>query len=466
MQNSPGRTLPHSPEAEAAVLGGILLSPKDAVNRVVSILNPDDFYAPANQDIYESVLRLEEKGKPVDIITLEEDLTSEGKLQRVGGVVGLAEIAGRVATAENIAFHAKIVRDKATLRRLIQVCSQVAAEGYNDPHDVQDYLDTAEGKLFELAQRTDRSAFSPVKPILKEVFNNIQARHKRDSDITGVPSGYPDFDKLTAGLQPGDLIIVAARPSMGKTSFCINIAHNAALDYKIPVLIFSLEMSKESLVERVVAAEAQVNSRKLRAGSFGDEEWKELTAAAGRIAELPIYIDDSAALKVMEIRAKARRFRHDKSIFPPVKEEDEEEGVKPMGLIVIDYLQLCRGSNTKANASREQEVAEVSRGLKALAKDIGLPVIALSQLRRGVEDRKDQRPQLSDLRESGAIEQDADLIAFIHRQRGNEDGEEFDPSAPIPAELIIGKQRNGPLGSVDLVFLPKYTRFESRARHD
>ena len=460
--SNPGRTLPHSPEAEAAVLAGILLSPKDAINKVLSILQPDDFYAPANQDIYEGILQLEEKGRPIDIITLEEVLAGQDKLQRAGGIGGLAELSGKVATAQNISFHAKIVRDKATLRRLIQISAQVAAEGYNDPPDVQEYLDEAEGKIFELAQRTDRSAFFPVKPILKDVFKNIQARHKRDSDITGVPSGYPDFDKLTAGLQPGDLIIVGARPSMGKTSFCINIAHNAAMDHNVPCLIFSLEMSKESLVERVVAAEAQVNSRKLRAGSFDDEEWKELTAAAGRIAELPIFIDDSAALTVLEIRAKSRRFRHDRSIFPAEAEEDED--VTPMGLIIIDYLQLVRAR--KDRDSREREVAEVSRGLKALAKDVKLPVIALSQLRRAVEDRKDSRPQLSDLRESGAIEQDADLIAFIHRARGNEDGEDFDPTAPIPAELIIGKQRNGPLGDVELVFLPKFTRFESRARHD
>ncbi len=459
-QSRSGRTLPHQLEAEASVLGGILISPKEAINRVLSILNPEDFYSPANLEVYESMLRLEERGKPIDIITLEEELRTSGRIGRVGGVAGLAELASKVPTAENIIYHARIVRDKATVRRVIQACSQIAAEGYDDPSEVADYMDDAERQIFALAQRTDRANYHEIKPILTEVFHNIEERHAKDKDITGVPTGYPDFDALTAGLQPGDLIIVAARPSMGKTSFCINIAHNAAMDHNVPVLIFSLEMSKESLVERVLAAEAQINSRKLRSGSIEKGEWGELTAAAGRISEAPIFIDDSAALTVLEIRAKSRRFRHDTRIFPEVEGQSS-----PMGFIVIDYLQLVR-ARTKQNASREQEVAEVSRGLKALAKDVGLPVIALSQLRRAVEDRKDQRPQLSDLRESGAIEQDADLIAFIHRARGNEDGEEFDPNQPIPAELIIGKQRNGPLGNVELVFLPKYTRFESRSRHD
>ncbi len=454
-----GRTLPNQLEAETAVVGGILISPKEAINRVLAILQPDDFYSPAHAEIFEAMLRLEERGRPIDIITLEEELRTAGKIERVGGIAGLAELGGKVPTAENIVHHARIVRDKATLRRLIQCCGQISAEGYDDPPDVSEYLDDAERQIFELAQRTDRASFYPVRPILTDVFKNIEARHKQDKDITGVPTGYPDFDTLTAGLQPGDLIIVGARPSMGKTSFCINVAHNAAMDYQVPVLIFSLEMSKESLVERILAAEAQVNSRKLRSGSFDNDEWKELTAAAGRINEAPIFIDDSAALTVLEIRAKARRFRHDRTIFPEVEGE-----ATPMGFIIVDYLQLVRAR--KDRGSREQEVAEVSRGLKALAKDVKLPVIALSQLRRAVEDRKESRPQLSDLRESGAIEQDADLIAFIHRARGNEDGEEFDPSAPIPSELIIGKQRNGPLGTVELVFLPKFTRFESRSRHD
>lgn len=449
-----GRLLPHNIEAETSVLGGILLNYKEALNRVLEHVHPTDFYAPAHQDIFEAILRLEEAGRPIDVITLEEELRSANKLKRVGGMTYLAELSGKVPTAENIGFHARIVRDKATLRRLIHACSEIVAEGYTDPADVHDFLDGAEQQIFELSQRMAKESYLPLKPILREVFQTIERRHGRKGDITGVPTGYPDLDRITSGLQPSDLIIVAARPSVGKTSFCINIAHNAALHDNIPVLIFSLEMSKESLVERILSAEAKIDSSKLRSGFFDDAEWKELTAAAGRINEAPIFIDDSAALTVLEIRAKARRFRADRSIFT---EPDQ------MGLVIVDYLQLVR--SRKSYDSREREVAEVSRGLKALAKEVRLPVIALSQLRRSVEDRKDQRPQLSDLRESGAIEQDADVIAFIHRPRSEEHDDEKDWGKPFEAELIIGKQRNGPLGTVELMFVPRYTRFESKSRH-
>ena len=298
-------------------------------------------------------------------------------------------------------------------------------------------------------------SYRALKPILTHVFTTIEKRHGRKEDITGVHSGFPRFDKLTAGLQPKDLIIIAARPSMGKTSFCINIAHNAALQHKVPVLVFSLEMNADSLVERILAAEAKIDSSKLRSGFIGKRDWRYLTAAAGRISEAPIFIDDSAALTILEIRAKARRFRADKEIF---SHPDQQ------GLIVIDYLQLVR-ARASLN-SREREVSEVSRGLKALAKEINLPVIALSQLNRGVEDRKDQRPMLSDLRESGAIEQDADVIAFIHRDKGDKDADTQDFTQPRNAELIIGKQRNGPLGTVKLSFIPAYTQFVTRDDRD
>ena len=450
------RILPHNLEAEAAVLGGILLNPKEALNRVLEILvgGAEDFYSPAHQDIFDAMLRLEEAGKSIDIITLEEDLSTNDKLARVGGVEGLADLSSRVPTVENIGYYARIVWDKASLRRMVQACSEIAATGYSDPPDIQDYLDNSEQAIFELSQRTARASYTPLKPILTEVFKTIEQRHEHKGDITGVPTGYPDFDKLTAGLQPSDLIIVAARPSMGKTSFCINIAHNTAMQNQIPVLVFSLEMNKESLVERILSAEARIDSSKLRSGFFAEKDWKFLTAAAGRISEAPIYIDDSAALSVLEIRAKSRRFRADKTIF-----SDPDQ----MGLIILDYLQLCRGRS--GAQSREREVAEISRGLKALAKETRLPVIALSQLRRGVEDRKGGRPQLSDLRESGAIEQDADVICFIHRNKESDEGEpeNQDYSRPRASELIIGKQRNGPLGTVNLMFIPPYTRFESHS---
>lgn len=442
-----GRTLPHNLEAEASVLGGILLTPQ-ALNRVLEIgLQPEDFYAPAHAEIMSAILGLEETGKPIDVITLEEQLRIMDKLQRVGGVEALAALASRVPTAENIAYHARIVRDKSTLRRLIRTCSEIAAEAYGEQGVVDEFIDSAEQQIFALAQRMARASYLPAKQILVDAFNAIEKRYERKQAITGVPTGFADFDRLTAGLQRSELIVVAARPSMGKTALCLNMAQNAALDHGVPVLLFSLEMSKEALIERILCSEARVDSSKLRGGFLDQNDWYALTRAATRIADAPIFIDDSAAPTVLEIRAKARRFRSDKSIF---SEPDQ------MGMIIVDYLQLVHSHRNLE--SREREVAEVSRGLKALAKELRLPVVALSQLRRAVEERKDQRPQLSDLRESGAIEQDADVIAFIHRSREQQD--------QGLAELIIGKQRNGPVGVVEMVFLGKYTRFESRARQE
>jgi replicative DNA helicase len=440
-----GRTLPSNLEAEASVLGGILLNPQ-ALNRVLEIgIQPDDFYAPAHQEIFGAMLALEESGKPIDIITLEEQLRAMDKLARAGGALALAELTSRVPTAENIGFHARIVRDKSTLRRLIRTCSEIAAEAYGEQGEVDEFIDSTEQQIFQLAQRMARSSYLPAKQILVDAFHNIEKRFLNKQAITGVPTGFLDFDRLTAGLQRSDLIVVAARPSVGKTALCLNMAQNAALGHQVPCLIFSLEMSKEALIERILCSEARVDSQKLRGGFLDQNDWYSLTRAASRIAEAPIFLDDSAAPTVLEIRAKARRFRADRSIF----REPEQ-----MGLIMVDYLQLVH--THRSLESREREVAEVSRGLKALAKELRLPVVALSQLRRAVEERKDQRPQLSDLRESGAIEQDADVIAFIHRtQEQREQG---------MAELIIGKQRNGPVGTVQLVFLDKYTRFESRAQ--
>ncbi|PID39802.1 MAG: replicative DNA helicase [Proteobacteria bacterium] len=443
-----GRPLPHSKEAETSVLGGILLNPKEALDQVVELLTVDDFYVPAHAEIYHSMLRLEELGNPIDIITLEEQLRSNDKLKLIGGVATLANLAARVSTVENIGYHAKIVRDKATLRTLIQEVSEVATQAYDDPDDVQTFLDGAEQKIFELSQRAISEGFTSIRDLLLKTFNSIEQRYERKEDVTGVPTGYPDLDEMTSGLQPSDLIIVAARPSMGKTAFCLNIAQNAAMQQNIPVLIFSLEMSKEALVERLLAAEARVESSKIRRGFLDQYDWMSLTRAASNLSSAPIWIDDTAAPSILEVRAKARRFRADRTIFS----EDNQ-----MGMVVVDYLQLARSHGR--TQSREQEVAEISRGLKALAKEVQLPVIALSQLRRAAEDRKDGRPQLSDLRESGAIEQDADVIMFIHRPY-----EEGSSTRKSETELIIGKQRNGPVGVVELMFIGKYTRFESRAR--
>jgi replicative DNA helicase len=443
------RALPHSREAEASVIGGVLLDPKEAISQVAELLTADDFYVPAHAEIFTAMLKLEQSGKPIDIITLEEQLRATEKLKLVGGVATLADLAARVSTVENIAHHGRIVRDKALMRSLIQAVSEIATDAYADPEDVDTFLDGAEQRLFELTQRAISDSYVKVRELLLKTFSNIEQRYEKKEDVTGVPTGYPDLDDMTGGLQPSDLIIVAARPSMGKTALCLNIAQNAAVGGGFPVLVFSLEMSKESLVERLLAAEARVEARRIRSGYLDQNDWMQLTRAASKLSEAPIWIDDTAAPTILELRAKARRFRADRTIF-------KDDNTK--GMILVDYLQLARSHGRQQ--SREQEVAEVSRGLKALAKEVQLPVIALSQLRRAAEDRKDGRPQLSDLRESGAIEQDADVIMFIHRtidetaQRSSE------------SELIIGKQRNGPVGTVKLVFIDKFTRFESLSRSE
>jgi len=445
------RSLPYNADAELSVLGGIMLNSKEALHQVVETLEAEDFYVPANQEVYGAMLRLAELSRPIDLITLEEQLRNLGTLDKVGGLAALAALVERVPTAENIAYHARIVREKSTLRRLIRGVSEIANKAYADPEDVSQFLDEAEQRVFELGQRTSRGSYVPVRQLLLSTFNAIEKRYEKKESITGVPTGFPELDKMTGGLQRSDLIIVAARPSMGKTALCLNIAQNAALQHRIPVLVFSLEMSAEALVERMLASEARVESSRIRGGFLDQDDWMKLTRAASRIAEAPLWIDDSAAPTILEIRAKARRFRADKSIFV---EEDQ------MGLVLVDYLQLARALRG-ANESREREVAEISRGLKALAKETQTPVIALSQLRRAAEDRKDGRPQLSDLRESGAIEQDADVIAFIHRPP-----KEDSPERSAEAELIIGKQRNGPVGGIPLIFLGQYTRFESVARNE
>jgi replicative DNA helicase len=439
-----GRPLPHNREAEESVIGGILLDPRDTLNEVLQLLGPDDFYVPAYRDIFDAIVQLDLHAKPIDVITLEEELKRQDRLTRVGGVAALAELTTKVPTTQNIAYHARIVRDKATMRALIQRTTEIAGSAYDEQEDVGQFLDSAEQEIFKLCERTTRAGYISAKKILVDAFTAIEKRYERKEAITGVPTGYSDFDLLTSGLQPADMIILAARPSMGKTALCLNIAQNAAVQHGVAVLIFSLEMSKEALIERILCSEARVDSTKLRGGFLDQNDWMNLTKAASRIAEAPIWIDDSAAPSILEIRAKSRRFRADRSIFT-----DPDQ----MGLIVVDYLQLARAQRQLDN--REREVAEVSRGLKALAKEIHLPVLALSQLRRAVEDRKEGRPMLSDLRESGALEQDADLILFIHRSQEMRDRGE--------AELIIGKHRNGPVGQVPLVFLNRYTRFESRA---
>jgi len=457
------RVLPHSMEAERSVLGGVLLSPK-AYTQVADLVDGEDFYHPAHKAIWEAIVAADEAGRPIDPLTVAEQMRAKdtfGKLRAVNGEAYFVELTTDVVTVENIAFHARMVRGKATVRRLIEAAQEIAAHGYGEYGDLDEFIDNAERAIFEIAQRSQRSSYEPIRKILGTTIKAVEKRYDRKEVITGVPSGYTKFDAMTAGFQPGDLIIIAARPSMGKTAIVMNAVQNAAINHRVPALVFSLEMSKESLVERLVCSEGRVDSQRLRVGQLDQRDWINLTKAASRISEAPIFIDDAGAPTLLEIRAKARRWRSDPNIFPP---QDSPDAAPYQGIVVVDYLQLVRGKAGEGgkDASREREISEISRGLKALAKELRVPVIALSQLNRAVESRSDKRPQLSDLRESGAIEQDSDLIAFIYRD------EKYNKDTPDKgvAEVIIGKQRNGPVGTVRLAFLEAYTRFENLADDD
>ncbi len=449
-----GPTPPHSVEAEESVIGGILVHPR-RFNDVAEFLTPDDFYHPALRAIYEAMIELDHTSKPIDALTVVEQmrgLETVDKLRAFNGPDYLTELMSKVVTVENIAYHARIVRGKATARRLVEACREIAAKGYGEYGDVDEYIDTAEREIFEVAQRSQRSSYQHIKPVLKTTIQALERRYDRKQAITGVATGFHKFDAMTAGLQPGDLVIVAARPSMGKTSFIMNAAQNAALQYKSPVLVFSLEMSKESLCERLLCSQARVDSTKLRGGFLETRDWVQITKAASEIAESPMYIDDSGAPTLMEIRAKSRRWRADQNLF---KQPDQ------LGMIIIDYMQLIQGRASKDD-NRQREISEISRGLKALAKELRVPVVALSQLNRSLESRADKRPMMSDLRESGAIEQDADVIAFIYRDEvyTRDQCKEEDKGV---AEIIIGKQRNGPTGIVRLAFIGIHTKFENLA---
>jgi replicative DNA helicase len=432
---------PHSIEAEESVLGGILLD-NNALDRAIELIIAEDFYREAHRKIMRAIIELSERHEPVDLVTLSDVLRGRNELQDVGGASYLAELAERVPTAANVAYYARIVKDKAILRALIETSTEIAMRSYEAPANVETFLDQAEHQIFALSERKTRPSFFRVRDIVVESMKAVEQLYERQELVTGVPTGFVDLDKKTAGLQPGDLIIVAGRPSMGKTAFALNIAQYAALEGKTGVAVFSLEMSKEQLVFRLLCSEARVDQSKVRAGYAAQRDYPKLAIAADRLSEAPIYIDDTPALSVLELRAKARR----------LKREREAN----LGLVVVDYLQLMRGHSAD---SREQEISSISRSLKALAKELGLPVIALSQLNRQVESRGDKRPVMADLRESGAIEQDADVIMFLFRPvvYDPKNADEHD------AEVIIGKQRNGPTGTVPLTFFSEYTRFENRA---
>jgi len=438
------RVPPHSIEAEESVIGGVLLD-NTALDRALELLVPDDFYRDAHRKIMRAIIELNQRNEPVDLITLTDALKSRNELQEIGGAAYLADLTERVPTAANVAYYARIIKDKAILRQLIHTATDLTARSYETPGDVEGFLDEAEHRIYEIAERKTRPSFFRLRDIVVESMKAVEQLYERRELVTGVPTGFVDLDRKTAGLQPSDLVIIAGRPSMGKTALALNVAEYAALEADTGVAIFSLEMSKEQLVLRMLCSEARVDQSKVRAGFAAERDYPKLAIAAERLSDAPIYIDDTPALSVLELRAKARRLKRDADA--------------KLGLVIVDYLQLMRGPLTD---NREQEISGISRSLKALAKELSIPVVALSQLNRQVEQRADKKPVMADLRESGAIEQDADVIMFLYRPYV------YDPKNAEEgyAEVIIGKQRNGPTGIVPLTFFSEYTRFENRAQDE
>nr|WP_144429912.1 replicative DNA helicase [Listeria newyorkensis] len=432
------RTPPQNIEAEQAVLGAVFLQP-EALITASEILMPDDFYRQAHQHIFQAMLELSDQGKAVDVVTIYEALASTGKIEDVGGLPYLTELSGAVPTAANLEYYAHIVEDKALLRRLIRTATQIATDSYAREDEVETLMDEAEKNILEVSSRKNVGAFKNIKDVLVKTYDDIEILHNRKGDITGIPSGFSALDHMTAGFQRNDLIIVAARPSVGKTAFALNIAQNVATKTDENVAIFSLEMGAEQLVMRMLCAEGNINAQNLRTGSLTADDWQKLTIAMGTLSNSGIYIDDSPGVRVNEIRSKCRRLQ-------------QEAG---LGMIVIDYLQLISGSGRNGGENRQQEVSEISRSLKALARELKIPVIALSQLSRSVESRQDKRPMMSDIRESGSIEQDADIVAFLYRDDYYDHESENDGTI----EIIIAKQRNGPVGTVQLAFVKEYNKF-------
>jgi replicative DNA helicase len=430
---------PHSLEAERAVLGAILLE-RESLPKAIELLKPSDFYKEGHRKIFDAMVGLFERTEPVDLLTVSEELRRRDEIDEVGGPALLAGLVEEAATAAHLLSYGGIVREKD----LIRIATEIIGQSYEAREDVDKLLDDAERLIFQISERRMQGSAFPVRAILKDTFEHIERLYDRKEHITGLATGFDDLDRMTSGFQPSDFIIIAGRPSMGKTAFALNIAKHAGVEDHKRVLVLSLEMSKEQLVQRLLCAEARVDSHKVRTGYLDPRDWTRMTNAAGRLAEAPIYIDDSPALSVLEARAKARRMK-------------AEHG---LDLIVIDYLQLMRGRNPE---NRQQEISEISRSLKALAKELVVPVVALSQLSRAVEARQSKEPQLSDLRESGALEQDADVILFLYRPERygiqSEDGDRV-------ADIIVGKQRNGPTGKVQVTFIPEFASFERLARRE
>ncbi|HEY8341855.1 MAG TPA: replicative DNA helicase [Calditerricola sp.] len=435
------RMPPHNIEAEQAVLGAVFLE-KEALITAMEIVRPEDFYRLAHQRIFQCMIDLLERGEPVDLVTVTAELQSRKWLEEVGGVSYLTDLANAVPTAANVEYYARIVEEKALLRRLIRVATQIASTGYGETEDVGEILSQAERSILEISQRRSRGQFVSIKDVLLETYEKIEFLATHRGEVTGVASGYPDLDRMTSGFQPSDLIIVAARPSVGKTAFALNIAQNVGIRGET-VAIFSLEMSAQQLVTRMLCAEGNLEAHKLRTGYLEEDDWERLTMAISTLARAPIFIDDTPNITVTEIRSKLRRLKAERGL----------------SLVVIDYLQLIQGRSRYAE-NRQQEISEISRSLKGIARELHVPVIALSQLSRAVEQRQDKRPILSDIRESGSIEQDADIVAFLYRD------DYYDPETDRKniVEVIIAKQRNGPTGKVELVFLKEYNKFVSLDR--
>ncbi|MBM7624331.1 replicative DNA helicase [Sporohalobacter salinus] len=434
---------PHSIDAEKSTLGAMLID-RDAIAKAIEALKPDDFYREAHAIIYDVINEIFDKGEPVDLVTVSEELRAKEALEDIGGVAYLTSLADSVPTASNVTYYAKIVEEKSLLRNLIKSANKISQLGYRGDEEVDVVLDKAEQLVFNISQKRSVQEYSGIRDVLMDTFDNLEKLYDNKDGITGVPTGFTDLDQMTSGFQESDLVIIAARPSMGKTALALNIAQYAAIQEDIPVAIFSLEMSKEQLVQRMLCSEAQVDGHRLRTGYLNEDDWNRLTNAAGNLSEANVYIDDTPGITAMEMRAKARRMK-------------AEHG---LGLILIDYLQLMQGQGR--SESRQQEVSNISRSLKGLARELNVPVVSLSQLSRAVEQRNDKRPQLSDLRASGSIEQDADLVAFIYRD------EYYNPDTEKQGitEIIVGKQRNGPVGTVELAFQKEYTKFVDLANRE
>ncbi|MDR3586927.1 MAG: replicative DNA helicase [Desulfosporosinus sp.] len=432
---------PQNLEAEQAVLGAMMLEP-EAGSSVFEMLQPEDFYRDNHRLIFSAIRDLFEKGDPVDLVSVAEILRQQGRLEQVGGISTISEIARSVPSAANVEYYAKLVTEKALLRQLIRATSSILERGYEPGEEARGLLEEAEKLILDLSRRRVKDGFSFIRDVLLETFEKIEYLYANKGNLTGVPTFFTELDRMTSGWQPSDLVIIAGRPSMGKTAMVLNMAQNAAVRAKVPVAIFSLEMSKEQLVQRMLCGEAMVDQQRVRTGELLDADWPKLTRAVGPLSDAPIFIDDTVGISLAELRSKARRLKMEHNL----------------GMIVIDYLQLL--SVGKKTESRQQEVAQISRTLKGLARELKVPVIALSQLNRGVEQRQDKRPIMSDLLESGAIEADADVISFIYRDEYyNHDSEKKGI-----AELIIAKHRNGPVGTVELGFLKEFTKFVNLER--